>query len=70
MKCPKCGEMCGRDEADVGVGIIYGPYGCYCGWSESPEYDVSEGPRLDSAGNEIDQWGGLTPPQIREADLR
>lgn len=35
MNCPKCGDDCWRDSADVGVGIIYGPYNCtYCGWSE------------------------------------
>jgi len=39
--CPRCGERCGREEADVGVGIIYGPYGCGCGWSEDEYYDVN-----------------------------
>lgn len=35
LKCPKCGEMCDRDEVDIGVGIQYGPWGCnYCGWAE------------------------------------
>lgn len=41
--CPKCGEDCNRESADVGVGVIYGPWGCYCGWSEDPHYDASEG---------------------------
>jgi hypothetical protein len=42
--CPKCGEECQRDEVDVGVGIIYGPWGCPgCGWSSDPQYDHSEG---------------------------
>ncbi len=44
MNCPKCGEECHRDEVDVGVGVIHGPYGCPgCGWSEDDEYDLSDG---------------------------
>lgn len=69
MTCPRCGSVCGRDEVDVGVGVMYGPWGCYCGWSESAEYDVSEGPKLTPEGYEIDQWGGLTPPQILESEI-
>lgn len=44
MTCPKCGEDCDRDEVDIGVGIMCGPWGCRCGWSDDPEYDSSEGP--------------------------
>lgn len=44
MTCPKCGEECCRDSADVGVGVIYGPWGCICGWSSDPHYDASNGP--------------------------
>ncbi len=63
MICPKCGYEAYRDSVDVGVGIMYGPWGCPCGWSESPEYDVSDGPKVDpESGWRIDQWGGLTPP--------
>lgn len=61
MTCPKCGREAYRDSADVGVGIIYGPWGCPCGWSESPEYDVTEGPKFIEGGYRIDQWGGATP---------
>jgi hypothetical protein len=44
MNCPKCTNDCDRMSVDVGVGIIYGPWGCpLCGWSEVPEYDHSEG---------------------------
>jgi hypothetical protein len=44
-RCPKCGTNC--DSVDVGVGIMYGPYGCPgCGWSEDSEYDLSEGKDL------------------------
>lgn len=34
--CPNCGaHMLQRIEVDIGVGIQYGPWGCYqCGWSE------------------------------------
>lgn len=42
--CPKCGDECWRNEVDVGLGIIYGPWGCSsCGWSEHPDYDRSDG---------------------------
>lgn len=43
QNCPKCGEECCRESADVGVGVIYGPWGCICGWSSCPEYDRSDG---------------------------
>lgn len=41
--CPKCGKECDRESVDVGVGVIHGPWGCPCGWSSNPEYDMSEG---------------------------
>lgn len=69
MDCPRCGCPASRDEVDVGVGIIFGPFGCYCGWSESEEYDVTDGPKLTADGYELDQWGGATPPQILESEL-
>jgi hypothetical protein len=62
MNCPKCGEECDRDEVDVGVGVIYGPYGCGCGWSEDPNYDYSEGPspqQLEHPDFYVDSKGGL-----------
>jgi hypothetical protein len=62
--CPKCGGEIWRDAVDVGVGIIYGPYGCNeCGWSESEEYDLSmKETALTEDGGAIDQWGGYHPP--------
>jgi hypothetical protein len=68
--CPRCGRAACRDEADVGVGTIFGPWGCCCGWSESADYDVTDGPKLTAAGYELDQWGGATPPQILESEIR
>lgn len=64
MDCPKCGKKdLWRDEADVGIGTMYGPYGCGdCGWSEDPAYDLSDPVRPpfdDVPGNVIDQWGGI-----------
>lgn len=56
MDCPKCGNECNRDEVDVGVGIMYGPYGCCCGWSEWPEYDSSDGISLKQL--EYPDWLG------------
>ena len=62
--CPKCGHNCSRGEADVGVGIIYGPWGCGpCGWSEDPDYDLSEGRNpIDERGGFLDQFGIYYPP--------
>jgi hypothetical protein len=43
--CPSCGEHgIWRESADVGIGIIYGPFGCPCGWSEDSCFDQSSGP--------------------------
>jgi hypothetical protein len=57
--CPKCGDNTWRESADVGVGIIYGPYGCpSCGWSEEDRYDLSSGHKTED-GYRLDQWGGL-----------
>ncbi len=52
MRCPKCDEDTDREEVDVAVGVIYGPYGCACGWSEWPEFDRSSGvsPAQERAG--------------------
>jgi hypothetical protein len=62
-QCPKCGtEGLYRDEVDVGIGVMYGPWGCPCGWSSDPDYDVSEGPKTTEQGWIVDQWGGLNPP--------
>lgn len=65
MRCPKCESWdCYRDEVDVGVGTIYGPYGCpSCGWSEDSEYDLSDGKNpVDEKGGVLDQYGGYHPP--------
>lgn len=52
--CPECGGTCDRDSVDVGVGVIYGPWGCCdCGWGENGGARV-EGDRY------IDQFGGST----------
>lgn len=62
--CPKCGREAHRDEVDVGIGILYGPYGCYCGWSEDERYDRSEGSspaQLEHPDHYVDSCGGLTP---------
>lgn len=62
MNCPKCGCEADRDEVDVGVGVIYGPYGCYCGWSEDSRYDSSSGPSpasLENPGWYVDSCGGM-----------
>lgn len=63
--CEKCGTPCDRDEVDVGVGVIYGPWGCsYCGWSDDERYDCSNGQptaQADYPNHVIDCRGGGTP---------
>lgn len=61
--CPRCDEReLWRESADVGVGVIYGPYGCpCCGWSESEEYDLQKGGGVQPDGSYLDPFGGLTP---------
>jgi hypothetical protein len=65
MLCPKCGEECDRDEVDVGVGVLYGPWGCgCCGWSDDERYDCSDGPspaQREHPGHYVDSTGGMTP---------
>jgi hypothetical protein len=65
MKCKNCGNDCDRDEVDVGIGVIYGPYGCYqCGWSEDPRYDASSGisqKQAEHSSGIVDPLGGYTP---------
>jgi len=56
MKCPECGAGCSRDEVDVGVGVLHGPWGCACGWSEDERYCHNPDPRIDSRG-------GFTPDE-------
>jgi hypothetical protein len=58
--CPRCGLKCSRDEVHNGVAMLYGPWGCACGWSESERYDLTSGPKTEGS-YDVDQWGGLTP---------
>lgn len=44
--CPNCGDdgSLDRESVDVGVGILYGPWGCFsCGWSSEKRFDRSNG---------------------------
>lgn len=61
--CPNCGYECSREDCNVGVGILYGPWGCSCGWSEDIRYNQLTGPKVTDLGGVIDQWGMLTPKQ-------
>ncbi len=61
MICPNCGFECCRDSADVGIGIMYGPWGCECGWSEDERYNTLTGPKRTKNGYVLDQYGGATP---------
>lgn len=56
FSCPACGRPCSRESADVGVGVVYGPWGCWCGWSENEEYDNRAGV-VRSGDRVLDQWG-------------
>jgi hypothetical protein len=56
--CPHCGDSCDRESCDVGVGVIYGPWGCpSCGWSCDSRYDCREGIRHDGDARVFDQYG-------------
>lgn len=55
--CPNCKNEAWRESADVGVGIIYGPWGCECGWSEDDEYNT-----LTGKGG-VQENGSYTTPQ-------
>lgn len=60
--CPKCGNTdLHRDSVDVGVGVIYGPLGCSCGWSEDDCYDLDKDGGVQDDGSYLDQWGTLYP---------
>lgn len=60
MNCERCGNECDRDEVDVGVGVVYGPWGCYeCGWSSDPRYDLQNIEQPPDGYR--DQFGGFTP---------
>lgn len=62
MNCPKCNTPCDRDEVDVGVGVVTGPWGCSnCHWSEDERYDLSDGRSNQRDGGTIDERGGFTP---------
>lgn len=56
--CPHCGEPCDREEVDVDVGVIHGPWGCAgCGWSSDSAYDSRDGVRPDGDDRVFDQYG-------------
>lgn len=62
--CPHCGSEAWREDADVGVGIIYGPWGCSCGWSEWDEYNQLLGNGgWQPNGSYTDPHGGLWPAE-------
>lgn len=65
FNCPRCGEECWRDDVDVGIGVLYGPWGCSCcGWSEDRYYDRSEGPsqaQREHPDHYVDAQGNMTP---------
>lgn len=67
--CPECASECERDKADVGIGIMYGPWGCRCGWSEQEEYNYAGKSAPIRDGCRIDSRGGLTPlpPEVEKA---
>jgi len=52
-KCPECGsENIWREEVDVGVGTVRGPYHCNdCGWSEYDTLSFPEEAQDEHSGN-------------------
>jgi len=61
--CPRCNyDNLWREHADVGIGVIYGPWGCsMCGWSEYEEYDLDFGGGVQDDGSFLDQYGMQYP---------
>ena len=59
MICPECQNECERDQVDNGVAILFGPWGCRCGWSEDERYDLRK--IKQPYNGRIDQFGGFTP---------
>lgn len=61
--CPNCGRGMCREEADIGVGIMYGPWGCLCGYSEDPRFNRLSGTNTETQERNperwADQWGNL-----------
>lgn len=65
-QCPACGrDDLRRDEVHNGVAMLYGPWGCPCGWSEDSRFDCRNGP-IETDRGTIDQFGGLTPGKTTE----
>jgi rubredoxin len=41
MICPDCGAKCDREEVDVEICSIIGPWHCSrCGWTKKPEEEI------------------------------
>lgn len=41
-KCPKCGGVAYADGINNGIGYVYEPLHCFCGWSEMCAYQDKE----------------------------
>lgn len=41
-KCPRCGGTAYADGVDNGIGYVYPPLHCDCGWSERCSYENDE----------------------------
>lgn len=69
VKCPNCLCEAIRESVDVGVGLMHGPWGCPCGWSEDGRYNTIGGPKFTEHGGLIDPLGGVWPAESDEAKL-
>lgn len=41
--CPKCGEKVYSEGINNGIGYVYPPFHCECGWSEMCSFQDKEG---------------------------
>jgi hypothetical protein len=68
VTCPRCGKKCWRDSVHNGLAMLYGPWGCECGWSEYEEYDQATITQSDDG--HVDQWGGFTRKPAIQGRMR
>jgi hypothetical protein len=65
VNCPARDHACERDEVDVGIGNVCGPWFCgRCGWSQADDlYDIDQLPLMSAADVEIARVESAMEPE-------